>query len=509
MNIRIGEVKIPSHQRRLREWKVQSIAQKMRERGYNASYPITIDQDGYLVDGGHRLEAAKRAGLTEVPSLVKPQDVPSITHGIRCNEDGADTEQHDVFDYAELCWTLAKIQKLEGAQIANVLGWTTKQQVDQYTSIKTKLHPRAWTLAAYGSTTNPSLVDSVESDVVDSASTKVDWKETHFRSFLSHLPCPNGDRAIMRAQVRAISELIAKPTKLTAKVAGDVAEHYAWYTRLAKLMTAALVQDVGIEDRKMLLRDVYRNVYGKTESERDLSRFEETLNTLNERAHGVKLYQADALQLIPTLDDKSIALVVTDPPYNTTSHQWDKMGTDGEFLAWMQEWLLALSPKLKDEYHLFVFCDPDYFAPLEMMMRADGWPLKSRIIWEYRNLVKGRDVTDKFIENYQVCLHLGTHALNWSPEWDDSRFMVQEFPTPQSNFNEGRHHPTAKPVALIEHLVRVGSKAGDVVLDMFAGGGTTGVACQDVKQRRCILVEIEDGFCGAIEHRLGIKRTLL
>lgn len=509
MNIKIGDVKIPAHQRRLREWKVQSIAQKMRDRGYNASYPITIDQDGYLVDGGHRLEAARRAGLTEVPSLVKPQDVPSITHGIRCNEDGADTERHDVFDYAELCAQLSPGTKDDS--IADLLGWNNRQTVIYHRNIKNLLHRQAWELATGGVTKNSEVVTPDADDVVTPDVTRVtaEWKERHFRSFLSHLPCPNGDHAIMRAQVRAISELIAKPDKLTAKVAGDVAERYAWHTQLAKLMTTVLVQDVGVEDRKMLLRDVYRNVYGKTESERDLTRFNETLNALNERAHGVKLYQADALQLIPTLDDKSIALVVTDPPYNTTSHQWDKMGTDGEFLAWMQEWLLALSPKLKDEYHLFVFCDPDYFAPLEMMMRADGWPLKSRIIWEYRNLVKGRDVTDKFIENYQVCLHLGTHALNWSPEWDDSRFMVQEFPTPQSNFNEGRHHPTAKPVALIEHLVRVGSKAGDVVLDMFAGGGTTGVACQDVKQRRCILVEIEDGFCGAIEHRLGIKRTLL
>jgi hypothetical protein len=118
----------------------------------------------------------------------------------------------------------------------------------------------------------------------------------------------------------------------------------------------------------------------------------------------------------------------------------------------------------------------------------------------------GRDVTDKFIENYQVCFHLGTHALNWGPKWDESRFMVQEFATPQSNFLEGRHHPTAKPVGLIKRLVEVGSKPGDVILDMFAGGGTTGEATSQVGQRSCILIEQDEEFCGVIERRLKIKR---
>ncbi|MBA3571370.1 MAG: ParB N-terminal domain-containing protein, partial [Pyrinomonadaceae bacterium] len=449
MSVNIEEIKVSSHQRRLREWKVQAIAQKMRERGYNASYPITIDADGYLVDGGHRLEAAKRVGLTEIPSLVKPQDVASITHGIRCNEDGADTERHDVFDYAELCWTLTENGNKDD-DIAKLLGWNNRQSAIYHRNIKTNLHSRSWKLVAEGVTGNSELVTPEENGLVTLDVTKVtpDWKETHFRAFLKELPCPNGDRAMMRAQVRAISELISKPDKLTAKVAGDTAARYAWYTHLAKLMTVTLVQDVGVEDRKTLLRDVYRNVYGKTESDRDLARFIDTLRALNERAHGIKLYQADALQYLPTLPDKSIALVVTDPPYNTTEHEWDEKGTSSEFLAWTQEWLQILKPKLKDEFHLFVFCDPDYFAPIEMMLRADGWPIRSRIIWEYRNLVKGRDVTDKFIENYQVCLHCGTHALNWPPQWDDSRFMVQEFATPQSNFDEGRHHPTSKPVAL-------------------------------------------------------------
>lgn len=217
----------------------------------------------------------------------------------------------------------------------------------------------------------------------------------------------------------------------------------------------------------------------------------------------ITLHHADSLSLVPTLSDSSIALVVTDPPYNTTNNDWDMIGNDEDFIIFTQEWLNAIRPKLTPNYHLFFFCDPDYIAPIEMLLRRDKWPIKSRIIWEYRNLVKGRDVTDKFIENWQMCFHIGTHALNWSLDWDDRRFMVQQHATPQSNFNEGKFHPTQKPLSLIKLLVELGSKPGDMVLDLFAGSGTTGLACQEIK-RDCILIEQSADYCKVIQERLGL-----
>jgi 16S rRNA G966 N2-methylase RsmD len=449
--------------------------------------------------------------MGEIPRNVRftPRRVRTVHRRLQCNADSQLTAADDVFDYAELCWYLAHVAGWEGKAIAAELRWNNAARVTQHKDIKEHLHPRAWTLARAELTRSAAVVNNDDDDRVNQELTQVNWTEKAFRAFLSHLPCPLGDRAAMRSQVRAITELLSKPDKLTAKVAGAAAERHAWHMRLARLMDEVLVADVPLSERKLLLKDVRQNVYGKVESPRDLERFDETLKALNEKALGIKLYHADALQWLPTQEEKSIALVVTDPPYNTTEHSWDQKGTHDEFLGWMREWLTVLRPKLKEEYHLFVFCDPDYFAPLEMLLKADGWPLKSRLIWEYRNLVKGRDVTDKFIENYQVCLHCGTHALNWPPEWDKGRFMVQEYATPQSNFAEGRHHPTSKPVGLIKHLVQLGSKAGDVVLDMFAGGGTTGQACAETKQRRCVLVEIEDALCTVIEERLKIKRVAL
>ena len=148
--------------------------------------------------GGLEGELPGTARLASVPYLVKPAEVEAIPHSIRCNEDGADTERHDVFDYAELCAQLSATCKDD--DIATLLGWNNRQIVTYHRNIKTLLHTQAWNLAL-GVTRNPTAVTPAEKSVVTSEVTNVtpEWKESHFRAFLAHLPCPNGDRALMRA----------------------------------------------------------------------------------------------------------------------------------------------------------------------------------------------------------------------------------------------------------------------------------------------------------------------
>lgn len=501
--ISVKEVKVSAAHRAIKPWLLEQITGSMKEHGYNVAYPIVIDNDGTLVEGRHRIEAASIVGIEEVPFIYKPADVPAIRFGLQCNADGQLTAADDVFDLAELCWNLSEIGKMTGDQIAETLGWDNRTKVVQYKAIKDGLHPKSWSV-----TKNSSLVTDGENESVTQGVTKVTpWRETHFRAFLKHLPCPNGDRNLMRHQLRALREVM-DGKKITASTCEKVAQKHAWYATLARRMNNELAQEVGIHERIRLYKNIQNGVFGKAAPQGDgtVDTFGKAIAAINEDILKVKLYHGDSLKIIPQLDDNSISLVVTDPPYNTTDHAWDQYGTADQFIEWMQDWISLVKPKLKDDYHLFIFCDPDYMAAIEMMLKANGWPIKSRIIWEYRNLVKGRDVTDKFIENYQVCFHCGTHPLNWSENWDDSRFMVQRHATPQSNFIEGKHHPTAKPLSLIKLLVELGSKPGDVVVDMFAGGGTTGEACKDVGQRRCVLIERDDKYCQVIEARLKIKR---
>ena len=71
-----------------------------------------------------------------------------------------------------------------------------------------------------------------------------------------------------------------------------------------------------------------------------------------------------------------------------------------------------------------------------------------------------------------------------------------------SNANQkAKVHPTQKPVALFEYLIKTYTNEGDLVLDNCAGSGTTGIACQNLN-RNCILMEKEEQYCKIIEKRL-------
>lgn len=321
---------------------------------------------------------------------------------------------------------------------------------------------------------------------------------------------------MMRAQVRAVRDILARANEkdkrfgatqkvVTAKWIDELAQQYAWHTKLAYHMQATLVERVKLRDRIALLRNVRNGVYGNHEDAGDLRKFDRACTNLNEKALGVVLYHDDTFKRLPLLEDRSVALVIADPPYNVTEHEWDRIGTDEDFLAFTRQWLDALRPKLAADYHLFLFCDPDYAARIEGILAEDGWPLKSRVIWYNRSLPSGRQVSDCFVRTWQMIFHCGTHDLNWSPQWSDERFDVQTFAAPNANTSDGGYHPTPKPQKLIEHLVSIGSKPTDTVLDPFAGGGTTGAACSVVGQRQCILIEREPKFVDAIEKRLGIK----
>lgn len=168
-------------------------------------------------------------------------------YGLLCNSDGQKTAEDDVFDLAELCWTLAKVEGWTDDFIGRELNWQ-RVPVAQHRSIKEKLHKRAWDIARWGVTRDLGFVTEDGDSLVTEGVTNVTWKEGHFRALLSILPCPNGDRSVMRAQVSAIKTLMAPPKndkdKLTAKRAGDVATKYAWHQRLARAGFDILYKEV-------------------------------------------------------------------------------------------------------------------------------------------------------------------------------------------------------------------------------------------------------------------------
>ena len=94
------------------------------------------------------------------------------------------------------------------------------------------------------------------------------------------------------------------------------------------------------------------------------------------------------------------------------------------------------------------------------------------------------------------------------------RRVYYEFKTPtnklkfaRDNANKGVH-PTQKPVALFEYLIKTYTNEGDLVLDNVAGSGTTGVACQNLN-RNFILMEQEPEYVEIIKKRIELNKKQL
>lgn len=194
-------------------------------------------------------------------------------------------------------------------------------------------------------------------------------------------------------------------------------------------------------------------------------------------------------------------LVIADPPYNVTEWEWDRIGD--QFLDITSNWLAHCMNVCKPEYNLFWFCSAKYMADIEMVMRDMQLPIQSRIVWHRRNMAKGSDAKNKFIDSYEMIFHIGTRALNFPANWTDDRFDVQTFAVPQTNFTDTKYHPTQKPLELIRRLVAFGSYPGDRVLDPFAGGGTTGEACLLEADRTCVMIEKDAEYVEVINNRLN------
>lgn len=217
----------------------------------------------------------------------------------------------------------------------------------------------------------------------------------------------------------------------------------------------------------------------------------------------IDLVHGDMLDKLNLWQGDCFDLIIGDAPYNVTPWEWDKLGDQDQFMAHTQAWLNACLEVCKPEFNLFWFCSPSYMADIEMLMRNMALPIQSRIVWHRRNMAKGSDAKQRFIDSYEMIFHIGNRPLNFPADWTDARFDVQTFAVPQTNFSDTKYHPTQKPLELIRRLVSFGSYAGDRVLDPFAGGGTTGEACLLEANRTCVLIEKEAEYVEAINRRLS------
>ena len=222
------------------------------------------------------------------------------------------------------------------------------------------------------------------------------------------------------------------------------------------------------------------------------------------------LIQGDALKVLPTLEDESVDLVLTDPPYNIKKAEWDKVDNNF-FRAWLREC------KRLTKHTILTFCSHIFVKELRQICEDElGLIYKMMLIWDWRercytpnkNYKVGFDTILFFVKNESYTFN---RPYEYSKCWN-----ILKFTRVQSQRKEGRmlingklfkQHLTQKPLELIKHLILIHSNKGDVVLDPFLGSGTTMKACLELK-RNCIGVEINPKYIEITKKRLNWGSSL-
>ena len=209
-----------------------------------------------------------------------------------------------------------------------------------------------------------------------------------------------------------------------------------------------------------------------------------------------KVYNEDCLSGIKRINNKSIDLVLTDIPYGMdfqSNHRKEKhLKIQNDInVNWFPDWIKEIDRVSKDDAHLYIFCSHhkiDFFkSEIEKFRKV-----KNILIWEKNNTGMG-DLLGDYAPKYEMVLFCsnGDKKLNGGR---DSNII-------KANRTQNNLHPTEKPVNLMEYFIEKSSEKNDLVLDTFAGSGSTLVACKNTK-RNFIGFEIEETYINTINKRL-------
>lgn len=218
-------------------------------------------------------------------------------------------------------------------------------------------------------------------------------------------------------------------------------------------------------------------------------------------------------------------LYLSDPPYNVAvsnsqgmTIENDDMG-DSEFKEFLSKAFYQVERVLKNGAAFYVFHADTEGLNFRAALLENGLPIKQNLIWVKNQFNVGRQ---DYQWQHESCLygwkegasHYFTKNRKQSTIIDDSinfdlltaeelRTMLKDIQTSILKFDKpskNTDHPTMKPLALIERLIRNSSRKNQIVLDTFGGSGTTLLAAEKLN-RKCYMVEYDPKYVDVIIQR--------
>jgi len=241
------------------------------------------------------------------------------------------------------------------------------------------------------------------------------------------------------------------------------------------------------------------------------------------------IIRGDAIEALSNkIADKSVDLIFADPPYNIgkdfngTKDKWE---SDEAYLLWCYNWLELCVQKLKDSGSLYVMTSTQNMPCFDIYLRKKICIL-SRIVWYYDS--SGVQAKKHYGSLYEPILYCVKDPDSYTFNAEDilvtaktgaQRKLIDyrkpkptiyntkkvpgnvwEFSRVRYRMDEYENHPTQKPVAMLERVIRASSNPGDIVLDLFSGTFTTSFAAMRLG-RKSVGIEIDEAYV-----KIGLRR---
>ena len=244
-----------------------------------------------------------------------------------------------------------------------------------------------------------------------------------------------------------------------------------------------------------------------------------------------KTIVGDSIAVCSLLPEKSIDLIIADPPYNLrktyNGTTFSKKKTD-EYEQYTRKWLSALKPLLKENGSIYVCCDWETGIIIGRVL-GEFFTVRNRITWQRE---KGRGAkanwkngmediwfatnSDEYTFNLDAVKIrrrvMAPYRVDGAPkDWKESEDgnyrdtcpsnFWDDITIPFWSMPENTAHPTQKPEKLIAKIILASTDVGDTVLDPFLGSGTTSTVAKKLG-RHYIGIEKEEQYCVWAEYRL-------
>lgn len=221
------------------------------------------------------------------------------------------------------------------------------------------------------------------------------------------------------------------------------------------------------------------------------------------------IYNNNSMEFMRELEDNSIDLVVTDPPYKVTARgnagnsggmMKSKLSMNGRIFKHndvkIKDFMPEIYRVLKEGSHCYIMTNHVNLIEMLNVAKECGFHFIKSLIWDKGNKIMGQCYMSQF--EYILFFRKGKHKKINNCGTSD----ILSIPNKKQKGEDGKNlHDTEKPVELMRILIENSSQEGEVVLDPFVGIGATAVAAKNLN-RKYIGIELDENYFNIAKRRL-------